>query len=76
MPYVPALLRALVSLDGEALVLHPGDRPYVVSPGGPVELSSRPLTTTALTALLAELLPPESLAALEASGSDAVGTAG
>ena len=67
--FVPALLRALVSLDGEALVLHPGDKPYVAAPGGPVELSSKPLTTTALTAVLAELLPADSLAALEASGS-------
>ena len=69
MPYVPALLRALVTLDGEAIVLHPGDRPYVVSPRGPVDLSLRPLTTTALTALLAELLPSESLDVLETSGS-------
>jgi len=69
VPYVPALLRALVTLDGEAIVLHPGDRPYVVSPRGPVELSSRPLTTTALTALLVELLPAETLAVLETSGS-------
>ena len=69
MSYVPALLRALVTLDGEPIVFHPGDKPYVVSPRGPVELSSRPLTTNALTALLAELLPSETLAALEASGS-------
>ena len=34
-----------------------------------MELSSKPLTTTALTALLAELLPPDSLAALDASRS-------
>ena len=64
---MPALLRALVTLDGEAIVFHPGDNPYLVSPRGPVELSSRPLTTNALTALLAELLPLETLAALEAS---------
>ncbi|MEP7307558.1 MAG: hypothetical protein ABJA98_18805 [Acidobacteriota bacterium] len=69
MPFVPALLRALVTLDGEAIVLHPGDRPYIVSPRGPVELSSRALTTAALTALLVELLPPDTLAVLETSGS-------
>jgi hypothetical protein len=69
VPYVPALLHALVTLDGDAVVLHPGDKPYVDSPRGPVELSSRPLTSSAFTALLTELLPPETLAVLESSGS-------
>src|SRR5471032_1349094 len=69
MKYAPALLRAIVTLDGEALVLHAGDRPYVVSPRGPVELSSKPLAAPGLAALLAELLPPALLEALYVSGS-------
>jgi hypothetical protein len=69
VPVVPALLRALVTLDGEAIVLHPGDRPYVASPRGAVDLSSRPLTAPALRALLVELLPPETLSELDTSGS-------
>jgi hypothetical protein len=58
--YAPRLLSALIALDGEALVLHPGDVPYIAAPGGPVDVASRPLTAAALDALVRELLPEES----------------
>src|SRR5437868_903047 len=32
MSLVPSLLQAIVRVDGEALVMHAGDKPYVVSP--------------------------------------------
>ena len=64
-----ALLRAIVTLDGEALVLHPGDTPYIVAPAGQIELSARPLSRRALDALLAALLAEDSRATLLASGS-------
>lgn len=69
MNYVAAILRALVTLDGEALVLHPGDKPFVVAAPGPVELSTRPLTILTLRAVLTELLPPDTLATLETVGA-------
>jgi len=65
----PRLLSALVALDGEALVLHPGDLPYIASPRGPVDLASRPLTAAALDALIQELLPEASRLELMLQGS-------
>jgi hypothetical protein len=44
MSLVPSLLQAIVRVDGEALVMHAGDKPYVVSPTGQVDLASRGLT--------------------------------
>lgn len=69
MTNAPALIRALDSLDGDALVLHPGDTPYIVAPVGQIELSSRPLSLRALDALLAELLPEHARETLRTSGS-------
>lgn len=69
MKYGPALLRALAVLDGDALVLHPGDRPYVVTAGGQVELTTRALTLRALRTLIAELLPSDWYATLHRTGA-------
>ena len=44
MSFVASLLTAIARADGDALVLHAGERPYVVSPSGRSELSSRALT--------------------------------
>ena len=44
MSIVPSLLQAIVHVDGEAMVMHAGDKPYVVSPTGQVDLASRGLT--------------------------------
>ena len=38
MSLVPSLLQAIVHVDGEALVMHAGDKPYVVSPTGQIDL--------------------------------------
>ena len=54
---VPSLLQAIVNIDGEALVMHAGDKPYVVSPSGQVELASRGLTLDAVSGIVAQLLP-------------------
>ena len=43
MSLVPSLLQAIVKVDGEAMVMHAGDKPYVVSPTGQIELASRGL---------------------------------
>ena len=69
MSLVPSLLQAIVKVDGEALVMHPGDRPYVVSPSGQVELASRGLTLDAVNGIVGQLLPREIQDALEEFGA-------
>ena len=66
---VPSLLQAIVSIDGEALVMHAGDKPYVVAPSGQVELASRGLTLDAVTGIVAQLLPAEFRSALDEFGA-------
>jgi twitching motility protein PilT len=66
---VPSLLQAIVRVDGDALVMHPGDKPYVVAPTGQVELASRGLTLEAVDGIVLHLLPPELHQALEEFGA-------
>jgi twitching motility protein PilT len=66
---VNSLLTAIVRADGDALVMHVGERPYVVASSGPVELSSRPLTLDAVTGMLGQLLPFDARRALEELGA-------
>src|SRR5436305_13092618 len=66
---VPSLLQAIVNIDGEALVLHAGDKPYVVSPTGQVELASRGLTLEAVNGIVTQLLPIEFQNALDEFGA-------
>ena len=60
MSLVPSLLQAVIGLDGEALVIHVGEKPYVVAPSGQVELATRALTFEAVTGILEQMLPAES----------------
>jgi twitching motility protein PilT len=66
---VNSLLTAIVRADGDALVMHIGDPPYVVSASGPVQLSSRPITVDALAGILTQLLPAESRRVLDELGA-------
>jgi twitching motility protein PilT len=66
---VDSLLTAIARADGDALVMHVGERPYVVAPAGPVELSSRPLTLEAVSGMLGQLLPDDSRRALDELGA-------
>ena len=59
VPLVNSLLTAIVRANGDALVLHAGERPYVVAPSGQLELASRALTLEAVKGMLNELLPVE-----------------
>ncbi len=59
MSLVTSLLTAIVRADGDALVLHAGERPYVVAPTGQSELASRALTLDAMRGMLKELLPAD-----------------
>jgi len=56
-------------MDGEALVLHVGDKPYVVAESGQVSLANEPLTAEAIGQVIDELLPPESLRLLTDVGA-------
>jgi twitching motility protein PilT len=69
MSVVPSLLQAIVRMDGEALVLHVGEKPYVVAPVGQVDLASRALTLDAVTGIMSQLLPVESQRALDEFGA-------
>lgn len=66
---VNSLLTAIVRADGDALVMHVGEKPYVVAPSGPVELSSRPLTLEAVAGMLGQLLPADTRRALDELGA-------
>jgi hypothetical protein len=76
-----SLLDAIVRLEGDALVMHVGEKPYVVTASasmnayrgplawGQVELSSRVLTFDAVTSMLAQILPEDQQQALDEYGA-------
>src|SRR5580692_120111 len=69
MSLVTSLLQAIVSTDGDALVMHVGERPYVVAPTGQVDLATRGLTFEAVNGIVNQLLPIESQRALDEFGA-------
>src|SRR5262245_65080338 len=69
MSLVPSLLQASLKVDGEALVMHAGEKPYVVAPAGQIELASRGLTLEAVNGIVGQLLPPELQRALDEFGA-------
>ena len=68
MSLVASLLQAMVSVDGEALVMHTGEKPYVIGPAGQVDLARGGLTLEAVTQIVNELLPAEFQQALDEFG--------
>ena len=68
-PPLQSLLHAIVRLDGDALVMHVGEHPYVITTAGHVEVGSRGLPYDVIAELLWELAPKEAPAALLASGA-------
>jgi twitching motility protein PilT len=69
VPLVTSLLTAIVRANGDALVLHAGERPYVIAPTGQLELASRALTLEAVKGMLNELLPVEARQSLDEIGA-------
>lgn len=69
LPLVESLLTAIVRADGDALVMHVGEKPYVVCATGTVELSTRSLPLDSLSGLLAQILPPSDQRTLEDFGA-------
>lgn len=57
MALVESLLTAMIRADGDALVMHVGERPYVVVGAGTQDLSSQILNLGAMTGMLQQLLP-------------------
>jgi twitching motility protein PilT len=76
-----SLLDAIVRLDGDSLVMHVGEKPYVVTMSsaldsfrgplswGQVELSSRPLTPDAVLGMLGQILSDDQRRLLEDLGA-------
>jgi twitching motility protein PilT len=76
-----SLLDAIVRLEGDALVMHVGEKPYVITASasmnayrgplawGQVELSSRVLTFDAVSSMLAQILPADQQRALDEFGA-------
>jgi len=76
-----SLLDAIVRLEGDALVMHVGEKPYVITASasmntyrgplawGQVELSSRVLTLDAVSSMLAQILPADQQRALDEFGA-------
>lgn len=54
---VSLLFRVLVAADGDAAVLHAGEKPYLVGPAGARLLAQTMLSLSALRSLTQELLP-------------------
>jgi twitching motility protein PilT len=69
MSLVPSLLQAILNVNGEALVMHAGEKPYVVAPSGQIELASRGLTIEAVDGIVGQLLPVELQRALDEFGA-------
>lgn len=69
MPLVDSLLTAVVRSDGDALVLHVGEKPYVVAASGPLELSRQGLGLGAMEGMLAQLLTADALRSLREMGA-------
>lgn len=69
MALVESLLTAIVRADGDALVMHVGERPYVVASTGPIELSAQSLNLQAMAGMTAHLLPPEAQRSLAEFGA-------
>ena len=81
MKLLDSLLDAIVRLEGDALVMHVGEKPYVITASasmnayrgplawGQVELSSRVLTLDAVSSMLAQILPADQRRALDEMGA-------
>ena len=69
MALVDSLLSAMVRANGDALVMHVGERPYVVTEGGTLDLSTTALNLGAMTGMLQQLLPADAQNSLEEFGA-------
>jgi twitching motility protein PilT len=66
---VESLVAAVLKENGDGLVMHVGERPYVISPDGSTNLSERTLTVDAMKGVLNDLLSPADQETLEDIGA-------
>jgi hypothetical protein len=69
MALVDSLLSAIVRADGDALVMHVGERPYVVVGTLTINISTHGLNLEAMTGMLTQLLPADAQTQLEEFGA-------
>ena len=69
MALLDSLLSAIVRADGDALVMHVGERPYVVVGTQTINISTHGLNLEAMTGMLTQLLPAEPQTQLEEFGA-------
>lgn len=69
MALVESLLTAIMRADGDALVMHVGEKPYVVTAAGPIELSSQGLNLQAMEGMIAQVLTPDAANTLAEFGA-------
>ena len=69
MALVQSLLTAMVRANGDALVMHVGERPYVVVGTQTINISTHGLNLDAMTGMLTQLLPGDSQTQLEEFGA-------
>jgi hypothetical protein len=63
------LFRAMVELDGDAAVMHIGQRPYLVARAGAIEIGDCCLTAAAVETLILEILPDTARDMLRVAGA-------
>jgi len=66
---VDSLLTAMVRANGDALVMHVGEKPIVVARSRSIDLSSHGLNLNAMVGMLAQLLPADAQASLAEFGA-------
>lgn len=69
MQVVDSLVSALLRADGDALVMHVGEKPTVITASGGVPLTASGLTLASMDELLRDLLPIEAQQALAEFGA-------
>src|SRR5688572_16841414 len=69
MALTDSLLSAIVRADGDALVMHVSERPYVMVGKNPLHISTHELTLETTITMMAQLLPADALATLEEFGA-------
>lgn len=66
---IESLVAAVLKENGDGLVMHVGERPYVISPDGSTNLSERTLTVDAMKGVLNDLLSPADQETLDDIGA-------
>ena len=69
MALVDSLLSAMIRAGGDALVMHVGEKPYVVTQAGTLDLSTHGLNLSAMSGMLQQLLPAELMVSLDEFGA-------